>query len=171
MSRAYYAQHLIPAPPESVLRHLRPLANKLGLSVLPDHLHVIIGSTVFYIALFWLSPYLFKDNKYYKKYSHKTQINWDIHFVSMVQCIIICTGALWVFNDPYLADDSVFGYSAMSADVFSMGTGYFLYDVYVSLRYINEFGMPFAIHGIASLLVFIFALVWHMAQIDVSGLY
>jgi hypothetical protein len=41
----------------------------------------------------------------------------------------------------------------------ALACGYFVWDSYVSLKYMHLFGVGFALHGIASLAVFIFGFV------------
>jgi len=77
----------------------------------------------------------------------------------MVQSPLICLCAFLALGDPQLHSDRVFGYSAFGADVCAMACGYFLWDSYVSLKYVKLFGVGFALHGLASLAVFSFGFV------------
>jgi TLC domain len=89
----------------------------------------------------------------------RAKINWDIHVVSMIQCVLICFLAIFALEDPQLKEDRVFGYSAFGADVSALACGYFVWDTYVSFKYIKLFGVGFALHGLASLAVFLFGFV------------
>lgn len=77
----------------------------------------------------------------------------------MVQSLLICWFAFLALGDPLLKDNHVFGYSPFAADVGALACGYFVWDSYVSLKYMHLFGVGFALHGIASLAVFIFGFV------------
>jgi hypothetical protein len=77
----------------------------------------------------------------------------------MVQALIICYLAYLALGDPVLKADRVFGYSTFGGDVAALACGYFVWDTYVSLKYAGLFGVGFALHGIASLYVFLFGFV------------
>ena len=77
----------------------------------------------------------------------------------MIQSIAICWLAFLALGDPKLLADTVHGYSAFGADVAALACGYFVWDSYVSIRYVKLFGVGFALHGLASLAVFIFGFV------------
>lgn len=77
----------------------------------------------------------------------------------MVQSLVICWCTFFALGDPQLLSDRVFGYSPFGADVSAMACGYFLWDSYVSLKYMRLFGVGFALHGLASLAVFLFGFV------------
>jgi len=79
--------------------------------------------------------------------------------VSQVQSILISYLAFLAMGDPALKNDKVFGYSRFGADVAALACGYFLWDTYVSVKYVKWFGIGFALHGIASLAVFSFGFV------------
>ena len=79
--------------------------------------------------------------------------------MSMIQSLLICWLALLALGDPALYNDRVFGYSSFGADVAALACGYFLWDTYVSVKYAKFFGMGFALHGLASLFVFLFGFV------------
>ena len=149
---------LLPSAPESWQRLWAPLANITNLHALPAHIHIILGFAAFYQVIFYASSIIsHRTTHYYRRLPKRSRINWDIHVVSQVQSILICSLAWYVYGDPVLANDRVHGYSARSADVFAMACGYFLWDTYVSIRYIDDFGFGFAMHGLASLIVFSFA--------------
>jgi hypothetical protein len=126
---------------------------------LAPHIHVILGAAAFYQAIFILSPVVSSMFNSYNTLKLRSKINWDIHLVSMVQSILICWLAYLALGDPQLKADRVYGYSPFGADVSALACGYFVWDTYVSLKYANLFGIGFALHGIASLFVFLFGFV------------
>jgi len=147
---------LFPAPPPSVIKLFTPICEKLGFNVLPRHIHVVLGGALFYQLCFLVSPFLSSPLKSYRTLRRRSKINWDIHLVSMIQALIICHLAYLALGDPVLKADRVFGYSAFGGDVAALACGYFVWDTYVSLKYAGLFGIGFALHGIASLYVFLF---------------
>jgi hypothetical protein len=150
---------LFSPPPPEFLKVVTPYCELLGFKSLAPHLHVIIGAALFYQCIFLISPLLCSPFQSYTTLRTRSKINWDIHLVSMVQCILICWLAYLALGDPKLKEDRVFGYSPFGADVSALACGYFVWDTYVSVRYVRLFGVGFALHGIASLAVFLFGFV------------
>lgn len=81
----------------------KPLADSLSLSTLPYHAHEIaLGFLCYHFVLYFLSPTLSRlaCPKIYNGFDKRTRLNWDIHWVSMVQALFINTAALYViFSD------------------------------------------------------------------------
>jgi TLC domain len=150
---------IFPPPPPQFLTTVTPYCELLGLNALPSHLHVVIGAALFYQALFLLFPLVHSRLQCYTTLPTRAKLNWDIHAVSMIQCLLICYLAYLALGDPQLLKDRVFGYSPFGADVSALACGYFIWDTYVSVRYAKLFGLGFALHGIASLAVFLFGFV------------
>jgi hypothetical protein len=150
---------LFAPPPPEFLKFVTPYCEKLGFHALAPHLHVILGAAAFYQVIFLLSPLVSSLFNSYNTLKLRSRINWDIHLVSMVQSILICWLAYLALGDPQLKADRVYGYSPFGADVSALACGYFVWDTYVSLKYANLFGIGFALHGIASLFVFLFGFV------------
>lgn len=130
------------------------LSDYLGYKVFPTHIEEIILATLFYHVIFVLSskwsPILCPE---YKTLPWRTQLNFDIHVVSMVQCILILGLSFPMFNDPALTDH-IYGYTPYGGFVSSMAVGYFVWDSIVCLWYVKYFGIGFAVHGIAAGFVF-----------------
>ena len=152
-------QGIFPPPPPQFLKAVTPYCELLGLHALPSHLHVVIGAAIFYQTLFLLSPLVNSRLQSYTALNMRAKLNWDIHVVSMIQCLLICYLAYHALGDPQLLQDRVLGYSPFGADVSALACGYFVWDTYVSVRYVKLFGLGFALHGIASLAVFLFGFV------------
>jgi hypothetical protein len=153
------SHNLLPPAPDAFVKALTPFCDALGFKALPAHLHVILGAAAFYQLCFLLSPLLSHSVPAYQALDRRSKINWDIHVVSMIQSIAICWLAYLALGDPKLLADRVFGYSAFAGDVAGLAVGYFVWDSYVSIRYVKLFGIGFALHGLASLAVFTFGLV------------
>lgn len=50
--------------------------------------------------------------------------------------------------------DPIFAYGAREGAIFAVSAGYFLYDFWVSLRYVNTSGWPFVLHATACCFIF-----------------
>lgn len=134
---------------------------------LQAHWHEVLGLFLFYCAIQAVSPWVSTAlvGKAYTGLNHKTKLNFDIHVVSMVQCIILVVTLVPSWGnehfqnratDPY---GSIFGYNAYSGFVLAITIGYFIWDLIVCLLYIRLFGAGFLLHAFAALYVFSVALV------------
>lgn len=155
-------------PPRALVEIAKPfVVDTLGFSTLPFHIHEILLSTAFYtwVHLFvspLLSRWLFP--KAYSSFSRRTRVNWDIHAVSLVQSLIICAVAIYILVcDPARVDalwaDRVWGYSGLVGLCQSMAGGYFLWDLFVTVRYFDIFGVGMLIHALSALFLSSFGFV------------
>lgn len=120
------------------------------------HVHEILISFILYqfiinpIVAKWINKFVFRSH--YNQISKRDQINFDIHTVSMIQsilCVAILYPVMWLpVNLP------LFGYYNEYASMISAVTvGYFIWDLYVCVKYFKLFGAGFLAHAIGSLLV------------------
>jgi len=126
------------------------------------HWHEVFASFLFYITIQYLSahfsPIVLGDA--YNKLSRKTQINFDIHVVSMVQCVLSIGLLLPTWNHPHYQNrlhdphSSILGYTPYGGFVCAISLGYFLWDLYVCLKFYSLFGVGFLFHGFAAVYVF-----------------
>lgn len=148
-----------------------PLAFLRPFPLLPStpfqaHWHEIVISTVFYFIAQTVSPgvctYIF--GKAYTNLDKKTKINFDIHAVSMVQCVIsmvlfiLCSGNDFLQNRVNDPEGSVFGYGPFLGCMAALSIGYFVWDLFVCATHFKLFGFGFLLHGFAALYVFSSAL-------------
>lgn len=151
----------IPVPP--LLSVLTERAgNFIGLESLHLHIHEILLSALFYhsICLYispWLSTVLFP--KIYPSLPWKTKLNWDVHVVSLVQSTTINILALYViFHDQERAamdwKQRVWGYTGATGLVQAFATGYFAWDLWVSVVHVDIFGIGLLAHAVSALCVF-----------------
>lgn len=137
------------------LLSLRPFIEN-PLNYYQAHYHEIILSFGFYHILYLSSPViskaLFKGN--YTKLDFKERKNFDIHIVSMVQCLVSIGLILPLYGNAELNTNPVLGYLPYASMVSSLTMGYFIWDLYVCLRFFDLFGVPFLLHAVASLYVF-----------------
>jgi hypothetical protein len=158
-----------PPAPAWLQSAVTPLAEALQLSSLPSHIHEVIGAYVLYQTIEsvispWLSTLLFPN--VYKKLPRRTRVNWDVHVVSLVQSCLINAMALWVmFTDEerhdmnHSAVERVYGYTSASGLIQAFATGYFVWDLIVSTRQFNIFGIGIWFHAVSALSVFAFGFV------------
>ncbi|KAK9717123.1 hypothetical protein K7432_006442 [Basidiobolus ranarum] len=136
---------------------IQTIFREFGLEKLALHWQVVVLSaiacqgTVYLSSV--LSPLLFP--KTYRSLSPIKQRSWDVHVVSMAHCIIICALAYPLRFEPELVADKLFGYNSHAGDVYGIACGYFLWDAIFHLRHLKQFGLGFAIHGIACFIVFL----------------
>lgn len=137
------------------------IANYLNLQTFPLHADQVVATAGLYQLLFqfaapvlsrWLAP------KTYPNLPAKTRIDWDFRIVSFFQSIFISAAALKViFTDPTRANtgplDRLWDYSSQVGTVQAYAAGYFLWDIYVSIRHLSSAGPSGAIHAVCAFLV------------------
>lgn len=169
-----------PFPPNPALSQaIQPLAARLGLTSFPMHVHEVLMATLFYTFLQTVvSPVLSRallPHIYNSSMGRARRANWDAHVVSLIQSILICVLALWsiavdderraMSGEPttdaatILPPDAgwrgrVYGYSGGASLVQSMATGYFLWDLVLTLVYIDIFGLGLLAHAVSALAVY-----------------
>jgi hypothetical protein len=150
----------IPAPTRLV-ELTKPYADKLSLYTLPWHAHeVLIGFFAYHFILYCLSPTLSRIicPNVYRKFSKRTQLNWDIHWVSMIQALFVNTAALYVIVTDAQRKEMdwrgrLWGYTPASGMVQGFAAGYFLWDLQISAQYIALSGPSALLHAIGALAV------------------
>ncbi|KAH6583788.1 hypothetical protein BASA61_007847 [Batrachochytrium salamandrivorans] len=137
------------------MNSLSDLFRQIGLQKLDTHLwHILLSATtiqIIFLASCWLSSPI----SHYARLAPTKKASWGMHVVSMIFSLAICTLAVPVFYTPELAADKLFGYSYYSGIVYSIACGYFLWDICVSVYYIEECGIGFVAHAVACFSVFI----------------
>jgi len=149
---------------------MQRLASLTGLETLPLHIHEIILSALFYHSIcLYISPLL--SNLFFPKaYSSlpwKTKLNWDVHVVSLVQSTMISAVALYVMwsDEERAAMDwkgRVWGYTGGVGLVEALATGYFLWDLWVSIVHVDIFGVGLLAHAVSAFCVFSLGYVWNL---------
>ncbi|KAL8786479.1 MAG: hypothetical protein Q9195_008184 [Heterodermia aff. obscurata] len=151
----------IPPPSASLIKATQPLASALALRTLPFHAHEILPAFCFYeFVNIVISPYVSTRlfPQIYPQLSRKTKINWNIHFVSMIQSCFINSAALWViFADRERrsmdAAQRVWGYTGASGMVQGFAAGYFAWDLMASIKDVDVHGWGALIHAASALVV------------------
>ncbi|KAH8730979.1 TLC domain-containing protein [Phaeosphaeriaceae sp. PMI808] len=151
-----------PIPPPSMLMQLTKHASqKLGLTTLPYHVHeILLGFLGYHFILYVLSPAISQlvCPNAYRGFNKRTRINWDIHWVSMVQSLFISAAALYViFKDGQRHEmdwrGRLWGYTPASGMVQGFAGGYFLWDLQISIQYIAISGPSALLHAIGALAI------------------
>ncbi|KJZ71194.1 hypothetical protein HIM_09400 [Hirsutella minnesotensis 3608] len=150
------------APFPWLVEWAQPWCNRLHLPSLALHLHEILAAALFYSFIFYpVSPIISRllAPKHYVKLNRKKRLNWDAHVVSFIQSTLINLLALWVM----LVDDErrnmdwqerVWGYTGAAGMIQALAAGYFVWDLIVTSRNLDVFGLGTLAHAIAALLVY-----------------
>jgi len=154
---------IIPPIP-ALSRAVEPFANYFGLTTLPLHIHEVLLSFLFYswINIYgapWISRRILPEQ--YAKLSKNKKMNWDVHIVSLVQSVTVCTLALWVmYKDEERKnmtwDERIWGYTGAAGMIQGFATGYFIWDLVVTLQNLSLFGPGMLAHALSALVVFSF---------------
>ena len=156
-------------PPSALVQTLHPLSSSLHLKTFPLHAHEIliswasyhvIGSTVAPIVSKWLFP------ESYPSWSAKTRLNWNARLVSLIQSSFISSVALYVIlNDRERKDTDwkgrIWGYTGAQGMVQGFAAGYFLWDIVVSVRYLEIFGPGSLVHALSAFCITMLGFVSH----------
>lgn len=157
-----------PIPPIPALsRAVQPFADYFGLVTLPLHIHEIILAACLYQFVFAVVAPNVSNALVPVKYnalSKNRRMNWNVHVVSFVQSSMINVLALWVmFTDDERWDmdqqERVYGYTGGCAMIQALATGYFLWDLLITLSNVPVFGVGMLAHAISALLVYSFGYV------------
>ena len=131
-----------------------------GLSVLDKHSPLLITSAIACHCIYLLSDQISTRSVVsYAALNRLQKVNWGMHIVSMIHCLVIMVACIPVLLDEGLRNDPINGYSAYAGNVHAIACGYFLWDACVSLRYVRDFGVGFFIHGIACFSVYLMSFV------------
>lgn len=136
------------------------LTESLNLPTLPAHLHEVFFFVIFYhVVCTYISPFLSARifPRVYPSLPRRTKLNWDVHVVSLVQSVYICSLAIWVINydderDAMKNDyrDRIWGYTGALGLVEASATGYFAWDLIMTSANIRIFGWGTLAHAIAA---------------------
>ncbi|KAI1001420.1 hypothetical protein K3495_g6778 [Podosphaera aphanis] len=143
---------------------IQPFADYTSFTTLPLHIHEILISFFGYafverVAAPLLSGWLFP--RHYGVLSSKRKLNWDVHVVSLVQSTLINILSLWVlFADEERKNmtwqERIWGYTGAVGMIQALATGYFIWDLMVSVIHVKSFGPGMLVHAMSALLVFSF---------------
>lgn len=146
---------------------VQPFADWAGFTTLPLHIHEVLGSFLGYTFINivfapWISNILFPVQ--YNKLSKERKINWDVHVVSLVQSTSINILALWVMfadEERWNMDwrERIWGYTGAAGMIQGLATGYFLWDLMITVQHVKVFGYGMLAHALSALLVFSFGFV------------
>lgn len=161
-------------PPALLVRAAEPLSQSLALKTLPLHVHEILPAFCIYEFINRIvSPYVSARlaPQIYPQLSRKTKINWNVHFVSMVQSCFINTLALWVIcvdreRMQMSWKERVWGYTGAGGMVQGFAAGYFAWDLLASSLDIDVHGWGALAHAASALTVSMMGFVRSWRGID-----
>ncbi|AQZ11887.1 TDA4 (YJR116W) [Zygosaccharomyces parabailii] len=120
------------------------------------HLHEILGALLFYVAVYqWVAPVLNRliFGKHYTSIQKpKVRVDFDVHTVSHIQCIVTMYVIAPIIRRPM--DLNVVTYKDdLCAMASSVTLGYFLWDLGVCILHYELYGLQFMAHCLSSLYV------------------
>ena len=141
---------------------IQPVADFFGFASLPLHIHEVLAGCLLYGVIYYpLSPMLSSMffPRVYPKLPPRRKISWHAHVVSLVQSCLINAVALYVmvFDKERKGMDSeerIWGYTGGSGMVQGLAAGYFLWDLIVTSRNMDVFGLGTLAHAISALAVY-----------------
>lgn len=121
------------------------------------HGHEIVGSFVFYQLVYayfapWFNRLVFRS-QYTSIKDRKTKVNFDIHTVSSVQCLVTFYSIAPTLLLP-MGLNVVTYRDELASMASALAVGYFLWDLLICVRYFNLYGFEFLAHALSSLYVF-----------------
>ncbi|KAF1845489.1 DUF887-domain-containing protein [Cucurbitaria berberidis CBS 394.84] len=148
--------------PDGLLPYVQPVADFLALKTLPLHFHeVMVAFTLYHVTNRLVSPALsrFLFPRMYPSFNARTKLNWDVHVVSFVQSVLVCSLAFWVIwcdreRNEMDIKERVHGYTGASGLIQAFAGGYFLWDLVITVRHVHIFGIGMLLHAISALCVF-----------------
>ena len=152
------------APYPPLAEFVRPYAEHLNLNSLHLHIHEVIFAFVTYHIIFLLSPAISSRlfPRSYPQLKARTRINWDVHVVSLVQSTFISVLALYqIIVDKERSapmseggEHRVYGYTPLGGATAAFALGYFVWDLWMSTRYFDVFGIGFLMHALSAVVVY-----------------
>jgi hypothetical protein len=152
-----------PLPRPAILSpYIQKVADYFSLQTLPLHYHEIaFAYAIYHLTNTYISPSLSRTffPRIYPSFNARTKLNWDVHVVSFVQSVVICSLALWVMcsdaeRGAMDTRERVHGYTGASGLIQAFAGGYFLWDLVVTVRNVRVFGVGMLMHALAALCVF-----------------
>ncbi|OCL08058.1 DUF887-domain-containing protein [Glonium stellatum] len=150
----------LPAP-LTIVQVTTPIANRLGLSTLPWHVHEIALAFLCYQFMFTiLSPavsmWIVPDS--YRRLPRRSRTGWNVNVVSLIQSTFITACASYVLKSDVGRSkmgwqERLWGYDGATGMVQSFAAGYFLWDLQVSINHLDVLGTSSLLHAIGALLV------------------
>jgi hypothetical protein len=155
------------SPIPALSKAVEPWAARLNIPTLPMHIHEVLFFYLLYTFVqFVVSPVVSKTffPTYYPSDSRGKKANWDSHVVSLFQSVLINGMALWVmYTDEERKQmdwqQRVWGYTGAAGLIQAMAAGYFVWDLVITLQYLDVFGLGLLAHALSALSVYSFGFV------------
>lgn len=150
------------ARPAVLVPYVEKISEYLALQTLPLHFHeVIVAYAVYHTTNKYISPALsqYFFPRTYSSLNARTKLNWDVHVVSFVQSVVVCSLALWVMwadteRQEMDTKERVHGYTGASGLIQAFAGGYFLWDLVITAQNVKIFGIGMLFHALSALCVF-----------------
>lgn len=149
------------APIPTLQAWAEPLCQYLNLKTLPLHIHEVLAAFLLYHSIFeYIAPPLSAISfSRYSKLSDEARLRWNMNCVSFVQSVLISLMAIYVIaNDEERwnmnLEERIWGYTGAAGLVQALGTGYFLFDFVIMIRYLKIFGLPMLAHAVSCLVTY-----------------
>lgn len=152
-----------PFPPIPALSQaIEPLAERLGMQTLPFHIHEVVGAALLYTFIqVVVSPVVSTRffPQHYPRHDRAKKANWDTHVVSLFQSVLINVLALWVmFVDEERQnmdfEQRIWGYDGGCGLIQGLATGYFIWDLGITIMNLDIFGFGLLAHAVSALAVY-----------------
>ncbi|KAL8734378.1 MAG: hypothetical protein Q9166_001576 [cf. Caloplaca sp. 2 TL-2023] len=149
-------------PPALLVKAATPLCEYLNLPTLPIHIHeLLLAAMTYHTICAYISPFLSRRlfPSTYPVLPRRSQLNWDVHVVSLVQSVVVCAAAIWVMvvdkeRKGMSWEERIWGYTGAGGMIQAFAAGYFLWDLQICIRYLGVFGWGLLLHAVAALIVF-----------------
>lgn len=158
---------------------VKPVADLLGLSTLPNHFHEIIYAFLLYNFIHLIVAPLVSRRfapEIYPNLPRRTKIDWDVRIVSQVQSLLIlCFAFFLIFFDEQRRNtdwkERLWGYNRATGTVQACAAGYFLWDLQVSSMHLDVEGVGSLVHAIGALAVTSIGFVSRLAPAFVAAIF
>ncbi|MCJ1473825.1 hypothetical protein MMC13_002477 [Lambiella insularis] len=151
----------IPPPSLTLINLTQPLASALHLTTLPLHAHEILGAFLLYLSLYLFAAPSLSTLAFpaiYPRLPAKTRIDWNIRVVSSIQSTFISLLTLWLLRADHERrhmgwEERIWGYTGAGGMAQACATGYFLWDLWVSVVHVDVLGRGSLAHACSALVI------------------
>lgn len=117
------------------------------------------GSTLLLTALFFQIVYIISIpisnfSTHYRHLSPHKQSSWQLHIVSTLFSVLIIAFCTTLYDDPIIKADRILGSSPNSRLVHTFASGFFFWDVLISIWNLKEGGIAMLLHSLSCCFVF-----------------
>jgi hypothetical protein len=136
------------------------------------HLPVIGSALALWSAVFFLTPFatrLVGAGKVYDALPRSRQVEWCAQVMSMAHALFAIHGSIMSLSSFPASFNPLNHNTSVALFYLSISTGYFLFDLALSLRYFNIFGVGFLIHALLCTMGYVFAVLYNFMPWSAAG--